>query len=641
MKKKVKIIKQATKGGIDGNQRGYALYRSGRIDDFRPSNEQSYRDTLPEAPEEIANVNAEKSEMVMADYAGDGIPQLMNVGGPSHAEGGKDIFVPDQGFIFSDTRDMKIKGEILSEFGKSKDTKKKYTPAKLAKQYDLNFYKDKLKQKNADKISNDSAALMLENNQNKLAKLALLQEANKGFPNGIPAMSQSLFPEQGKKEAPQVAKYGGLVKAKDGFNFDPPDKYGKHVKDSFSSINPLTGKKSREWNGMTDFTGSADYAEKVGYTGKIDLSSGAAIDRTNRAIQQFVKDNYPSVVKKYHSEDSYGMPYAKTEVDGKLGVRWQKIAEDINIPIQLPAKDKPNYIPDPMRYNQPQEDQIPVKEAVIDNKIPNDFRPGTPNFTNKQSDGITPAFWDKIGLLSAATRPIDHIRPQLFSPNVQITNPSFVDNRAEIQQLQSVAEANNDVIQNTSSGAVARANSMMNQGRLFDPINRSNQQMNNTNIGINNDFGRYKDQVLNTNAAQKVGALAQYTQMNDMYRANLSKEKRMKGADIMLQGQNLTNNMTGMMAMKARYPNYNFNWNTPIPSTSFVPGNPDITSGGGSNTGSSASSLAEQAKQLMSQNPGLDFTQAINLIKLSLGKTVTTYDRDSDIPDSRRVLTQP
>jgi hypothetical protein len=634
-------------GGTTGDQRGYALvYNKYAIDDSQPSNEQSYRDSLPEAPEGTANVNAEKNEMVMADYAGDGIPQLMNVNGPSHANGGKDIHVPDNGFIFSDTQKMKIGGEILAEFGKSKDTKQKYTPATLAKQYDLNFFKDKLKAKDADKISNDTAALMLENNQNKLAKLALVQESKKGFPNGIPDIAKQLLQgeQQDVQDGTQMAKYGGLIKAEGGFSFnapfDPPNKYGRHVRDNIATVNPLTGEKSRSWNAMTDFTGSADYAKRVGYDGPIDLSSQSAIAKTNKNIQQFVQTNYPSIVAKYHASDSYGMPNAGVPVDGNLGKRWQSIANDINTPVKVSRPSIPNMsLVPPIGQNQPLSPYIPqTYQQPNVPQIPNNgLDPSTPTFTKGVPSTMTPAFWDKVGLLNAATRPIDHIRPQLFSPNVQVTPPNFVDNRAEIQQLQSVAGANNDVIQNTSSGAIARANSMMNQGRLAAPINQSNQQMNNTNIGIANDFNRYKDQVLNQNSAQKTGAMAQYTQMNDMFKANLSKEKQMKLADTTIQGQNMTNNMTGMMAMQAKYPNYNFNWSTPMPSVNYVPGNADVTSGGG-NTTLNFSTLSSEFENLFGRKPVGD--ELMTYWKSRLGKNTSTYKGEEDSPQTRSIQTR-
>jgi hypothetical protein len=132
--------------------------------------------TLPEVPEEIANVNAEKQEKVLGNFTPDGLPSLMNVGGPSHAEGGKDIRVPDGAFIYSDTAKLKIKDPaILKLFG---ETKAK-TPARIATKYDLQKYTKILADPKSDQVSRDTAEMMVANYTDKLNQLAAHQEQMK------------------------------------------------------------------------------------------------------------------------------------------------------------------------------------------------------------------------------------------------------------------------------------------------------------------------------------------------------------------------------------------------------------------------------------------------------------------------------
>jgi hypothetical protein len=140
-----------------------------------------------------ANIEAERGESVMGDFDQDGGLEHMAVGGRPHSEGGTPLQVPDGSFVFSNTRKLKMGGPMLAEFGKSATTKKKYTPAELAKQYDLNRYKEILEDPDSDQIAVKSAAAGLEFSKKKLAKLALYQEAKKGFPQGIPQIAMPLL----------------------------------------------------------------------------------------------------------------------------------------------------------------------------------------------------------------------------------------------------------------------------------------------------------------------------------------------------------------------------------------------------------------------------------------------------------------
>ena len=91
-------------------------------------------------------------------------------------------------FIFSDFKKLAFGGEILSNFGKSPESKKKFTPADLAKQYDLNKLVAITKNPDSDKLAIDTANRMIQERTNKLQQLAIVQEAIKGMPNGVPQL---------------------------------------------------------------------------------------------------------------------------------------------------------------------------------------------------------------------------------------------------------------------------------------------------------------------------------------------------------------------------------------------------------------------------------------------------------------------
>ena len=175
--------------GFDLGQRNtYAAMPKGKI--------QTVSDQMPEVPREHANIEAEKGETVYADVDGDGVEEHMNIGGKRHVDGGTPLNVPEGSFVFSDTAKMKIKDEeILAKFGLS-PKKGGYTPAEIAKRYDINKYKAIVEDPNSDSIDKNTAVIMIKSYQKKLAELALIQEQMKGFPQGIPEMCKGVIPDE-------------------------------------------------------------------------------------------------------------------------------------------------------------------------------------------------------------------------------------------------------------------------------------------------------------------------------------------------------------------------------------------------------------------------------------------------------------
>ena len=218
MKKKVKIT--ALPKAQQGLNVGAAPW--GKSYDFSEPGI-SVNSTLQPVPRAEANLEAEKGEIAMLPGKG-GIPSTFKIGGNRHSSGGTPLNLPPDSFIFSDTKKMKIKDpEILMQFGKKGGS---YTPAKLAKQYNINDYKKVLADPDADDLQKETAEGMISNYNLKLSKLALLQESKKGFPQGIPIaampyietmqMDPSQFlpqqPQMGQQPGPdnvQMSMYGG------------------------------------------------------------------------------------------------------------------------------------------------------------------------------------------------------------------------------------------------------------------------------------------------------------------------------------------------------------------------------------------------------------------------------------------------
>lgn len=178
------------------------------------------------------NVETEGGEFLVSPLQFDGFPATFKIKGPSHAAGGVDLNLPDNSFVFSDDHKMKLEDEDLQkDFGK-RAKESGYTYAELAKQYDINEFRRVLADPNTDKMQRETAEMMIKNQNEKLGKLAILQESEKSFPQGIPFVAipylemmgidpaqfvngaggdQATVPTQSEEDIPQQ-KMGGQIK---------------------------------------------------------------------------------------------------------------------------------------------------------------------------------------------------------------------------------------------------------------------------------------------------------------------------------------------------------------------------------------------------------------------------------------------
>ena len=162
---------------------------------FNDTDDKSVRYSLSSVPRDRANIEAEGGETVLTDLTNDGQFGLYNITGPRHTSGGVPMFLPEQSFIYSDTSKMKFTKDELAEFGIN--TKKKMTPAKLSKKYQLNDYYGHLESPYADKIQAVTSELMLKKNMMNLSKVAFVQESKKKFEDGVPLAAHPYLVQQG------------------------------------------------------------------------------------------------------------------------------------------------------------------------------------------------------------------------------------------------------------------------------------------------------------------------------------------------------------------------------------------------------------------------------------------------------------
>ena len=226
-KVRIKGLPKAAHGGENQGGTGKALSRFMEGISSNTSSNQfgekpfAVNKSISAVPRSESNVEAEGGEFAVVPGEG-GIPESYKINGPKHNAGGVPLNLAEDSFIFSDTKHMKIKDkDILAEFGMSvpkKGKSKGYTPADIAKKYDINKYKQILLDPNSDKLARETAERMIENYNLKLGKLALVQESSKGFPQDIPTIAMpylesigvdpNMFKPQGEPEQP-IAQRGG------------------------------------------------------------------------------------------------------------------------------------------------------------------------------------------------------------------------------------------------------------------------------------------------------------------------------------------------------------------------------------------------------------------------------------------------
>ena len=246
--------------------------------------------TLLPVAREGANLEAELGEYAFTDKTGDGIPQLYRIGGKRHYDGGTPLNLPDDSFIYSRDNSMKIGGDILNSFGKNKGNKKKFTPAELASQYQINDFRKVLADKDTDKTQRETAELMIANYNLKLAKLGLVQESTKGFPDGIPKVSMpymemmgidpsQFFGQQGQEEPRGQQEYqdeyqegqeeqplGNNTARYGGTNYLPKAQNGTGVMNSILNVLEAP-QRAMMWAG----TGALNAIEGHGWQGKYEM----------------------------------------------------------------------------------------------------------------------------------------------------------------------------------------------------------------------------------------------------------------------------------------------------------------------------------------------------------------------------------
>lgn len=510
MKVKISGIPKMIKGGPIGNINNPIPYPN--LFNINPfgliasnqtgTNDDSITSGIKSVPREDANVEAEKGELLVKhDLTG-----LYKIHGKTHAEGGTPIMAKGGSFIFSNDKGLAFTKEDKDTFNfkGGSNAKRNNTPAKVLQREvnpkDYNSLMSILSDNQKDNIAKQSAALMLQKHQEKIGQVALVQEAKKSMREGIPSfamgptqLSTPQFDHAKQGAELMYAALGGLIPqyADGGDTTDPdnppdnpPDKTGRWAYDNRKSKNPKTGVVSNDWNAMKNYGSPQDYASAVGYTGKVDGSSAS-----NMQMQQYVMQKYPDIVKQFHSPTQYGMPASGRPDDGKLGVRWDAIGQEIQR--QNPKIGFPKF--------GPEMDIHPEAPAVVPPAAPAQPTAGPNTQPGAIEDqwkgfkfGMNPQEQLSVAapfLTALSQKPYYDMLVQRYTPNVRMDR---IDPSQEVADVQAASSlGTREAYQNmpgqaaAAQGAAAQARATGAIQNIYHQTNQTNQQIGNQELGIN------------------------------------------------------------------------------------------------------------------------------------------------------------
>lgn len=557
-----------------GGQIGWGLDLNSRrsYTDMPDGKQDGLSRTLGPVDRNEATYEAERGEVIVGDFDKDGNNESMTFGGKPHSQGGTPA--KEQGFIYSKTKKLALGGPIISEFGKAPG--KKYTPADLAKQYDLTKYKAVLDDPNADPLAKRTAELMTESYKKKLGKLAFVQESVKGFPQGVPQIAAEAYPElaekvMGQQEAPgqempeeqqEMASYGGYyqkggstrypvmdqeyLKYLTGLN-TPRTEVGMPLNATGKDPNRFTLPSMQNRNATKvygdenwwDAEHQADFRKRHSWF----LDDAPNWDpRTPGATKAF-QEAYNQRMQEYGNRPYFGGKNKFTAADDKFG-EFTYSAPSLTSKVQPVGTAKSRELvmskvnmklPD-IDWKTPKSDVIPAKQTT----------PGqNPLGYNR---------FDVANLMSAVTSPVKSYAPRMFQPDVQEMQGYY--DQPDYNPLLSAANTRmqmNNTFSNTGAAMAANSyNPELTQGLLQETQRaRTNNLQTANQISQGNTGIRNQSNALNAQLQQD-----NYDKWVKTQEETDIAEKLKWRKDVMPAAQNMVNNRIQMKRYNMMYPEY-------------------------------------------------------------------------------------
>jgi hypothetical protein len=586
-----------------GGQSGYGLdLGQRRVQTKMPQSKADLvSNTIQEVPRYAANIEAEKGETVYGDIDGDGELEHMKIGGKRHSEGGTPLNVPEGSFIFSDTAKMKIKdAEVLKYFGLPAK-KGGYTPAEIAKRYDINKYKGILEDVNSDDLSKNTAQLMVSNYNKKLAALAMVQEQMKGFPQGMPSVAQQ---GEGEEEM-AMGEYGGyLPKAQGGggrvavWDEDEQKALQDYIKQRYNIQIPVnardtdpnsqrftlpTVQKSRSGRrvyGDEDWTSAdnmADFAKRQ----KKFLAENPGWDPTKVGATEKFQKWYNAERAKKGMKSYFGKGQGFQEVDDEFG-EYTFSAPDIEpteptkeivpdspigyVCLGLKEDGTPNIQSSSYKdeaalaaagaYKSAQEASMYCPGETIPGKIPSGEIP--------PPDKVRFLTQDKLGLLGAALYPPQAYLPYVSELPYRQGDLALEDWLAKAQQRQQTFNTAATTLGQYQPGTAMASNLSFLAGQTGEGVAQDIAQVDSRNVDRANQFMNMELQRKTANDAYNANARDKRWDSMTITKQNLDNARRKYTKGIIQAAQNAISNRGYLDMLNKVNPVYN------VDPTSFL-----------------------------------------------------------------------
>lgn len=262
--------------------------------DYTASDKTFYKgvkDTISAVPREEANLEAEGGETAFGPISGQSIPDHVKIRGKRHHEGGVPLNLPDDTFIFSDTASLKINDpSVLAMFNKT-PKKGGYTPAEIAKPYNINKYKSILLDPDTSKLERNTATIMIKNYIMKLGALAIVQESMKGFPQGIPAMAKPYMEANGITEEdliPELKEQANALtqSVEQGANPQMPQEQNPMAAQEMQQMNPEQAMQDQQMM-MNQGQGQPAYPQQMPSGAPVAMPQGDMSQMAPEGMMQY------------------------------------------------------------------------------------------------------------------------------------------------------------------------------------------------------------------------------------------------------------------------------------------------------------------------------------------------------------------
>jgi hypothetical protein len=532
-----------------------------------------------------SNVEIEGEEIVLQPD----LTALFKAVGKKHKQGGMDVLLKPESFIFSAFKGLEFTKDDLDLFELKEGGKRKAdTPAEvLKKNIDLKHYNSLVNIMDdpyKDDLAKKSAAMMLEKYIQSLGNIAYVQEEKKGFPDGIPAFAMGTAPVYDRtikdniEANKQYMKAGGRVGNpymqrggryngyEDMLNQIP---FGQPTLPATGVITPppqnqqtaavnqaqQTGMKWGLWPGdqlpiFQDRYGVTNKADKITDLDALANKLGYTGPKSNVAFQKWLYNSSPenkAIIDKWHTKYNQG-PNAGM-FDNKIGIRWTNAINDI-IQQQPPAKTPPAIPP-----------AVPQNPPVGGPNVPN--LEITPQGSKQADWKFTP--WQKISQLNSALgyANVKRYMPYRSRYNATYVDPALVNPEQAVgdikglanQQLSSIGTLN-PILRNAQAASIA--------GQVMNQTPGVRSQYDNQNAQILNQTRQYNNQVKNNESLVNMGNDQTYYAQSVEGRKNFDNMRDYKWNQYMnnLLGDVQTNQKLSYNLLTQNNPAYGYDWNT-------------------------------------------------------------------------------